>query len=132
MWCAAGAGCIHHIVRIHQTAPPHRTPHHHCTTTTSHHHTSIPLHTSSSITPLQDGLEGPPEELPAAERALDEVEEDLPIEALMDDDGMYDDEDEDLSLTALLRRRMLADGQHDTAAGGSSSAAAAGPSSSKV
>lgn len=49
---------------------------------------------------VQDGLEGPPEELPAEEGALDD-EEDLPIEDLLDTE-----EDEDLSLAALLRRRM--------------------------
>jgi hypothetical protein len=50
---------------------------------------------------LQDGLEAPPEELPAEERGLEEEEEDLPIEDLLDTE-----EDEDLSLAALLRRRM--------------------------
>jgi len=49
---------------------------------------------------VQDGLEGPPEELPAEEGALDD-DEDLPIEDLLDTE-----EDEDLSLAALLRRRM--------------------------
>lgn len=48
---------------------------------------------------LQDGLEAPPEEFPAHGDLEDD--EDLPIEALMDD------EDEDLSLAALLRRQML-------------------------
>jgi hypothetical protein len=51
---------------------------------------------------LQDGLDAPPEEWPATGALEDD--EDLPIEALMDDD----DEDEDLSLAALLRRQMLA------------------------
>lgn len=49
---------------------------------------------------LQDGLEAPPEELPAEERGLDD-DEDLPIEDLLDTE-----EDEDLSLAALLRKRM--------------------------
>jgi hypothetical protein len=49
---------------------------------------------------LQDGLDAPPEELPAEERGLDD-EEDLPIEDLIDTE-----EDEDLSLAALLRKRM--------------------------
>jgi hypothetical protein len=45
-------------------------------------------------------LEAPPEELPAEERGLDD-DEDLPIEDLLDTE-----EDEDLSLAALLRKRM--------------------------
>jgi hypothetical protein len=49
---------------------------------------------------LQDGLMAPPEELPAEEGALDD-DDDLPIEDLMDSD-----DDEDLSLAALLRKRM--------------------------
>jgi hypothetical protein len=47
-------------------------------------------------------LDAPPEEWPASGALEDD--EDLPIEALMDED----DEDEDLSLAALLRRQMLA------------------------
>lgn len=46
-------------------------------------------------------MEAPPEEFPA-HGALED-DEDLPIEALMDED----EEDEDLSLAALLRRQML-------------------------
>lgn len=46
-------------------------------------------------------MEAPPEEWPAQGELEDE--DDLPIEALMDED----DEDEDLSLAALLRRQML-------------------------
>lgn len=53
--------------------------------------------------PAQDGLEAPPEELPAQEGVLED-EDDLPIEDLMDDGA--DEDEEDLSLAALLRRRM--------------------------
>jgi hypothetical protein len=65
---------------------------------------------------LQDGLDAPPEEWPASGALEDD--EDLPIEALMDED----DEDEDLSLAALLRRQMLAQqGEESGAAGAGSS-----------
>jgi hypothetical protein len=59
-----------------------------------------PPHSPPPYQHTQDGLEAPPEELPAEEGALDE-EEDLPIEDLLGSE-----EDEDLSLAALLRRRM--------------------------
>jgi hypothetical protein len=62
---------------------------------------------------LQDGLDAPPEEWPASGALEDD--EDLPIEALMDDD----DEDEDLSLAALLRRQMLAQQGEDHSANSS-------------
>jgi hypothetical protein len=70
------------------------------------------------VNPLQEGLEAPPEEWAADGEGALEDDDDLPIEALMDED-----EDEDLSLAALLRRQMLA--KDVPAADASSSSAAA-------
>ncbi|KAF6262693.1 hypothetical protein COO60DRAFT_1699132 [Scenedesmus sp. NREL 46B-D3] len=64
---------------------------------------------------LEDGLDAPPEEWPA-QGALED-DEDLPIEALMDEN----EEEEDLSLAALLRRQMLAQQEEEHGSSASSS-----------
>lgn len=71
---------------------------------------TVPAVVTSAV---QDGLDAPPEEFPA-QGALED-EDDLPIEALMDED----EEDEDLSLAALLRRQMLMKEGHQDASSSS-------------
>eukprot|EP00775_Hariotina_reticulata_P007111 gene7111-7325_t len=70
---------------------------------------------------LEEGLEAPPEEWPADGEGALEDDDDLPIEALMDED-----EDEDLSLAALLRRQMIAQEGPATDEASSSAAASKG------